>query len=160
MPRDGSVETSAPVDSAQPHRTRSAPGGRQGPEYNPDERDRVAAPPLVCLALGRVAMNSRTLRGTLSSAGLRPHIEPSRWRHRTTMGAISSNGMAKMSCSTKATRSAGASDSSTTSSARPPVLAPLVCWPCSCAPLLAMPATQVGRSDVGIRCFRTSWNAR
>ncbi len=35
------------------------------------------------------------------------------------MGAISSNGRSNMSCSTKATRSAGASASSTTSSARP-----------------------------------------
>src|SRR6266516_2081365 len=52
---------------------------------------------------------------------------PGRRRERPTIGAISVKGTANMSCSTNASRSAGLSDSSTTSSANPTESATSAC---------------------------------
>ena len=65
----------------------------------------------------------RSGSGTVSSASTRRRARLASWRvaagERSTIGAMSSKGTANMSCSTYASRSAGFSVSSTTSSASP-----------------------------------------
>ena len=77
------------------------------------------------------------------------------WRvasgERSTMGAISSNGTANMSCNTNASRSAGARVSSTTSSARPTESASTA----SCSGSL-----QSGRSTIGSGTYASSDSSR
>ena len=69
------------------------------------------------------AGGGRSASGTACSPWTRRRARLASWRaasgERSTIGAISSNGTANMSCSTKASRSAGVSVSRTTSRARP-----------------------------------------
>ena len=90
---------------------------------------------------GAVSRRQRCLR-LAGGAGPDWRSAVPRTDDRPTIGPISSNGIAKMSCSTNTTRSVGASRSSTTSSADPTDSARSAC--CSGSNSSAMPTTSSG----------------